>query len=269
MSRQGPAAISALLGRHGVIPKKAYGQHFLADPNLIDKVVKLAGVTGDDRVLEVGAGTGALTVALAATGAHVLAYEVDERMRPVLAETLAGSLVDVRFADVMNIDFAAVLGEGSWKLVANLPYNVGTPLLLDVLVDVVAVETAVVMVQAEVADRLVARPATSAYGLPSVVVALTAEVVDRFDVPPQVFVPSPAVESAVIRLDRVMVDDDVKAAIGLARVAFGQRRKMLRRSLAEKVTPEQFSSAGIVSSARPEELTPRQFLDLAAAVGDG
>ncbi|CAN5895108.1 16S rRNA (adenine(1518)-N(6)/adenine(1519)-N(6))-dimethyltransferaseRsmA [soil metagenome] len=269
MSRQGPSVIADLLDRHGVVPKKAYGQHFLADPNLIDKVVSLAGVTGSDNILEVGAGTGALTSALAATGAHVLAYEVDQRMRPVLEETLAGSRVDVRYEDAMAVDLVDILAGTEWKLVANLPYNVGTPLLLEVLTKVSVVTSAVVMIQGEVADRLVARPATAAYGLPSVVVGLTAVVFDRFHVPPQVFVPSPSVESAVVRLDRVTVPGDVEGAIRLARAAFNQRRKMLRRSLAEKVTPDQFAAAGITSSARPEELTPEQFLDLAGVVSDG
>jgi 16S rRNA (adenine1518-N6/adenine1519-N6)-dimethyltransferase len=162
MSAQTPAAILALLERHGVRPRKMYGQHFLADRNLIDKVVKLADVAPDDRVVEIGAGTGALTVALVERGARVVAYEVDEELRPILAETLVGRAVDLRFADVMEVNLEEELEGAPWKMVANLPYNVGTPLLLDVLLHVPRIVSMTVMVQTEVADRLIARPGTGA-----------------------------------------------------------------------------------------------------------
>lgn len=262
MTRQSPTVINDLLERHRVGPRKAYGQHFLADANLIDKVVGLAEVGPGARVLEVGAGTGALTVALAETGAEVIAYEVDERLRPVLAETAAG--VDIRFADIMTVDLGAELRGNGWKLVANLPYNVGTPLLLDILLHVQAVTTMVVMVQREVGDRLAAEPGGSEYGLPSVVVGLTADVVERFHVPPQVFVPPPRVASTVMRIDRKPAPPGTAAAVAVARVAFGQRRKMLRRSLAS-MSPDVFERAGIDPTRRPEELSPHDFLVLAAA----
>lgn len=261
--------ITDLLSRHGLRARKAYGQHFLADPNIIDKVVALAEAKEGDRIVEVGAGTGALTGALARIGARVVAYEVDERLRPVLDEALAGLEVDVRFVDVMAVDLAADLQDGAWKLVANLPYNVGTPLVLDVLRRVPAVETLVVMVQREVADRLVAAPGSAEYGLPSVVVALTARVVGRFRVPPQVFVPPPKVESTVLRLDRKPAPPDLEAALELARTAFGRRRKMLRSSLAERCDGAVFARSGIEPTARPEQLDPGQFLALARAVADG
>lgn len=266
MTRQSRTSIVALLERHGLLPRKAYGQHFLADANLVDKVVGLAEVGKGDRVLEVGAGTGVLTAALATAGASVVAYEIDERMRPVLDETLGGIEVDLRFEDVMDVDLAGALDGTGWKLVANLPYNVGTPLLLDVLLAVPAVTTLVVMVQREVADRLAAAPGTDDYGLPSVVVGLTARVGERFPVPPQVFVPVPAVASTVIRLDRTERPEGVEPAVALARAAFGQRRKMLRRSLADLVPEVAFAAAGIDPTARPEELAPTDFVRLAAAV---
>lgn len=269
MTRQSRASIVSLLERHGLEPRKAYGQHFLADPNLVAKVVALADVSPDDRVVEVGAGTGALTAALAATGARVVAYEVDERFRPLLAETLAGRAVDLRFADVMDVDLEAELEGGDWKLVANLPYNVGTPLLLDVLLDVERITSVTVMVQREVADRLVAAPGTEEYGIPSVVVALTAVVVDRFTVPPQVFVPPPNVSSLVLRLDRVPPPGNLDEAVGLARVAFGQRRKMLRRSLRGRVGEEAYRAAGLKDTVRPEDVSPAGFVALAEAAGRG
>src|SRR5690606_34737078 len=147
---------------------------------LIRKVVEVADVRAGDRVVEVGAGTGALTGALAATGARVVAYEVDERLRPVLEETLATTSVDLRFLDVMDVDLQAELEGERWKLVANLPYNVGTPLILDVLKRVRKITSLTVMVQDEVADRLAAAPGTSDYGVPSVVVALCGRLVERF-----------------------------------------------------------------------------------------
>lgn len=269
MTRQSRASIVSLLERHGLEPRKAYGQHFLADPNLVAKVVALAEVGPDDRVVEVGAGTGAMTGALAATGARVVAYEVDERFRPLLAETLAGRAVDLRFADVMDVDLATELVGGDWKLVANLPYNVGTPLLLDVLLGVGQITSMTVMIQREVADRLVAAPGTEEYGIPSVVVALTAVVVDRFTVPPQVFVPPPNVSSTVLRLDRVPPPRNLEEIVGLARLAFGQRRKMLRRSLRGRVGEEAYRVAGLEDTARPEDVSPAGFVALAEAAGRG
>lgn len=266
---QSRRVITELLSRHGVRARKAYGQHFLADPNIIDKVVSLAGVEEGDRIVEVGAGTGALTVALARAGARLVAYEVDQRLRPVLEEALEGLEVDLRFADVMAVDLATELEAEPWKLVANLPYNVGTPLVLDILRRVPAVETLVVMVQKEVADRLVAGPGSADYGLPSVVVALTSGVDGRFRVPPQVFVPAPRVESMALRLDRRPAPPDLEEALGLARTAFGQRRKMLRASLAERCDAELFARTGIDPTARPEQLEPGQFLTLARGMADG
>lgn len=269
MTRQSRTSILSLLERHGLEPRKAYGQHFLADPNLIAKVVALAEVGPEDRVVEVGAGTGALTAALVANGARVVAYELDERFRPLLAETLAGREVDVRFVDVMDVDLDSDLEGGDWKLVANLPYNVGTPLLLDVLLEVGRITSLTVMVQREVADRLMAAPGTEEYGVPSVVVALTAVVVDRFMVPPQVFVPPPNVASTVLRLDRVPPPENLSEAVDLARAAFGQRRKMLRRSLRGRVGDGAYRAAGLEDTVRPEDVSPAGFVALAEAVGRG
>lgn len=268
MTYQSRTDIRRLLERHGLHPRKSLGQHFLADPNLIRKVVEVAEVGPGDRVLEVGAGTGALTGALAAAGARVVAYEVDERLRPVLEEALAGADVDLRFADVMDADLQAELEGDGWKLVANLPYNVGTPLVLDVLMRVTKVTTVTVMVQQEVADRFTARPSTPDYGIPSVVVALCGRVVERFPVPPQVFVPAPQVQSAVVRIDRVDPPPRWEEAVAIARRAFGQRRKMLRRSLQSVVAEAAYARTGIDPQSRPEDLSPGDFVRLAEAAAD-
>jgi 16S rRNA (adenine1518-N6/adenine1519-N6)-dimethyltransferase len=265
---QSRVEIVALLDRHGLRPRKRLGQHFLADPNIVERIVRLAEVTAADHVLEVGAGTGTLTRALAATGASVVAYEVDDLLRPVLEETLAGCDVDLRFEDVTRADLAAQLPDGLWTLVANLPYNVGTPLVLDLLRSAPRITRFVVMVQSEVGERLAATPGSKSYGLPSVVAQLHAEVRAGFRVPPQVFVPAPDVDSLVVVLKRRPVPPRTEAAIELAAAAFNQRRKMLRRSLvAVVVDPETvLESAGIDPTVRAEELAPGDYLRLAEAV---
>ncbi len=265
---QGRREILDLLDRHGLRPRKHLGQNFLADPNLVDRIVREAGVGAGDRVVEIGAGTGTLTRALAATGAIVVAYEIDDRLAPVLEESLGGTTVDMRFGDAMRLDMGAELGPGPWTRVANLPYNVGTPLLLDLLRNAEEIRRFVVMLQRDVADRLVAGPGDSAYGLPSVSATLRATIRFGFTVAPQVFVPTPDVESAVVILDRRVAAPEADVAEALAAVAFNQRRKMLRRSLVEALeSPEQtLLDAGIAPSARPEELGPGAWIDLARCV---
>lgn len=262
---QGRREIRELLEQHGVHPSKRLGQNFLTDPNLVDRIVRTSGVRPGDQVLEVGAGTGTLTHALAATGAAVLSYETDRRLEPILKGALAGVNVDLRFEDVMRTDLATALGAGSWTMVANLPYNIGTPLLLDILRRVPAVDRLVVMVQREVADRLLAPPGNRIYGIPSIVVTLHAEARLAFTVPPSVFFPMPEVESAVVSMDRRYPDEYAEQAIQLAAVAFQQRRKMLRRSLAESVEDPgtALAAAGIDETARPEDVSVADFVRLA------
>lgn len=264
---QGRGEIKALLEAHGIRPKRHLGQNFLGDPNLVERIVRTANLTTGDRVLEVGAGTGTLTKALARTGATVVAYEIDGQLAPVLAEVLQGLEVEVRHQDVSRVDLAEALDPGPWTLVANLPYNVGTPLILSVLRSVPAVEKLVVMVQKEVADRLVAAPGSKVYGVPSVITSLNADARIAFTVPPQVFFPVPEVESAVVTMTRRPAPDCSEAAIELAGVAFQQRRKMLRRSL-ETVLEDPaatLTAAGIDPTARPEDLGAPDFLRLAEA----
>jgi 16S rRNA (adenine1518-N6/adenine1519-N6)-dimethyltransferase len=263
---QGKGEIAALLARHGLRPDKRLGQHFLADPNLVERVVRAAELEPGDRVLEIGAGTGTLTRALAAAGAEVVAYEVDGRLRPVLEEALAGvESVEVRFADATREDFSRELSPGPWVVVANLPYQVGTPLVLDLLRNVPQIERFVVMVQREVADRLAAAPGSRRYGIPSVVAALYAEVGFAFAVPPQVFLPPPDVESAVVTLRRRAPSPYAGRAEQLAHAAFNQRRKMIRRSLATTlVDPEQvIAAAGLDPTVRAEMLSPDDYVRLA------
>jgi 16S rRNA (adenine1518-N6/adenine1519-N6)-dimethyltransferase len=262
--------MKALLERHGLYPRAALGQHFLADPNITRKVVATARIGQGDQVLEIGAGTGTLTRALAEAGARVIAYEVDPRLEPVLAESLAGLGVEVHIADATGIDFQAVLGEGRWKLVANLPYNVGTPLLLEMIRKVPRVSEFTVMVQLEVGLRLTAPAGTPEYGIPSVVAQIYTDPHLVFRIPPQVFFPAPRVESAVVHLVRKPAPPTAERAIELAASGFGQRRKMLRRSLATVFsTPEQvLASAGIEPTRRAEDLQPADYLRLAEVADD-
>jgi len=269
---QGRREILDLLDRHDCKPRKALGQHFLADPNIVERIVRMAGVGAESRVVEIGAGTGTLTRALAATGAHVVASEVDPALKPVLEESVAGvRSVDVRLADATEVDFAAALGDGPWTLVANLPYNVGTPLVLDLLRNAPGITRFVVMVQREVADRLTAGPGSRKYGVPSVIARIHAMVRFGFTVPPQVFVPPPDVESAVVLLERVATPPHAGQAAVLAQAAFGQRRKMLRRSLATALTdPEAvLESVGIDPTQRAEDLSIDDYLAIAGAVRGG
>jgi len=263
---QGRAEIIGLLRQHEVGPVKRLGQNFLVDPNTIRKIVDLAGVGRGDAVLEVGAGTGTLTLALAATGAAVLTYEVDERLAPVLEQVLDGvDNVDLRLADAA----AAPVPAGQWTVVANLPYYLSTTLVLDWLQTGPQPERFVVMVQREVADRLTAGPGSRIYGIPSVIARLYGRPRLAFTVPPTVFYPQPEVDSAVVEITRLEeVSPHAQSAARLAATAFGQRRKMLRRSLAEAVPEAEavLSAAGIDPSSRPEELGVDSFLALAEVI---
>ena len=256
-----------LLQRHGLKPRTSLGQHFLADPNVTRRIVTAAGVKAGDRVLEVGAGTGTLTRALVAAGAVVTAIEVDQHLAPVLEETMRGLPVDLLFVDAAAVDYRELLGKGPWKVVANLPYQVGTQLDLDWLRKVPAITEMTVMVQLEVAQRMTARPGSPAYGLPSVVAGLHADLKLSFRVPRHVFYPPPNIDSAIVRVVRKEPPGQAERAIELAAAAFGQRRKMLRRSLAP-IFPgaeEALASAGIEPTLRAENLSPADYLRLAEA----
>ena len=267
---QGLGRIRALLDRHGVRPRRALGQNFLADPNVVDRIVRTAAIDDGARVVEVGTGTGSLTIALAATGAAVVTYEVDERLRGLLDAVLGGfTNVDLRFADALSVDLESDLGGGEWVMVANLPYNVGTPVLVEALRSAPRISRFVVMLQKEVADRLVAVPGSKEYGLPTVSVALRAVVKRAFNVGPQVFLPRPEVESSVIVVERASVDALADAAEAMAAAAFNQRRKMLRRSLVGTVVDpvRVIEGAGLDPEARAEDLSADDYIRLAAAVG--
>ena len=264
----GRAHTRALLARHGVRPRKALGQHFLVDPNIVRRTVEIAGIGPGSNVVEVGAGAGTLTRALAAAGGRVVAFEVDASLQPVLAETLAGLDVDVRWEEATVERLAAVVAEGRWSMVANLPYNVGTPLLLSCLRQVPSIDRFVVMLQREAVERLAAGPGSKIYGVPSVVAGLYGNVEVAMRVSPAVFVPPPEVESAVAVIDRVPAPKGAALAADLAHAAFGQRRKMLRSSL-RNALPDAIAAldaAGIDPRIRAEDVSPEEYLRLAGVV---
>jgi len=264
---QARSEIRALMHAHGLSPNKRLGQNFLADPNIVRRIVADADVSGA-RVVEVGAGTGTLTAALADEAEIVVAYELDRGLVDVLGDTV-GPLanVEVREADAASVDFSRELVGGPWTLVANLPYNVGTGIILDVLRHAPSIERLVVMVQSEVADRLLSGPGSRTYGLPSVVVGLHANGRRLFSVPPQVFEPAPRVGSAVVMLDRATAPACAERAIEIAAAGFGQRRKMLRRSLASLMSDPSavLEAAGVEPTARAEQLTPMDYVAIARA----
>ncbi|MFM7686029.1 MAG: 16S rRNA (adenine(1518)-N(6)/adenine(1519)-N(6))-dimethyltransferase RsmA [Actinomycetota bacterium] len=266
------AEIGELLASHGLAPRRDLGQNFVADANTVRRVARLAEVGPGDRVVEIGAGLGSLTLALADTGAQVIAVEVDRGVVPVLRELVADRRnVSVVEGDAMHLDWPTVLGgQGGWVLVANLPYNVATPLVCDLLDTVPQIERMLVMVQKEAAERFCASPRSPQYGAVTVKVDYWATARIAGLVPASVFVPRPNVESALADIRRRATPATAAPAdalFRLVRTAFGQRRKMLRRSLADVVIPEQFESAGIDSSRRPEELTVQEWGRLALAVG--
>ncbi len=274
--------IRELLESRSLAPRRDLGQNFVADPNTVRRIAALAAVGPGDRVVEIGAGLGSLTLALADTGASVTAIEVDHDIVPILREVVADRPdVDVVEADAMRLDWHALLGahptvvdearpaasSGDWVLVANLPYNVATPLICDLLDEVPAIERMIVMVQREAAERLAATPRTPAYGAVSVKVAYWASARIVGQVPASVFVPRPNVESALVEIVRRSPPaTDADRLFSLVRAAFGQRRKMLRRSLAGTVPPEAFAAAGIDPTARPEELDVDAWCRLTDAV---
>lgn len=261
-----------LLARYGLRPSRALGQNFVADPNTVRRIARLAEVGPGDQVVEIGAGLGALTRALAETGASVTAVEIDRYLVPILREAVEPLGVTVIEGDAMALDWNGLLGSvaGRWTLVANLPYNIATPLVADLLDGVPAIGRMLVMVQREVGERLAAPAGADAYGAVSVKVAYwaTAKVVGR--VPASVFIPRPAVESVLVQIarrDEPAVDPAAvpgRELFELVRAGFGQRRKMLRKSLEGLVGPADFSCAEVAPTARAEELDVAAWGRLAA-----
>ncbi len=260
--------IRELLDSASLAPRRDLGQNFVADPNTVRRIAELAQVGAGDRVVEIGAGLGSLTLALADTGADITAIEIDRGVVPILRNVVADRAnVHVVEADAMALDWGELLaGHDAWVLVANLPYNVATPLICDLLDSVPAIARMLVMVQREAAERFAASPRTPAYGAVSVKTAYWADAKIVGHVPASVFVPRPNVESSLVAITRrTPPATDPTTLFALVRAGFGQRRKMLRRSLAGIVSPETYEAAAISPTARPEELDVEGWCRLADA----
>jgi 16S rRNA (adenine1518-N6/adenine1519-N6)-dimethyltransferase len=255
------------LEAHGLWAKKAFGQHFLLDLNITRKIARLAEVGPGDLVIEVGPGPGGLTRALLETGAEVIAVEKDERFTPLLQD-LARAAPGLRlvFADALAVAETELSGGRTAHMVSNLPYNVGTPLLIKWLTGPWTPVSLTLMFQKEVADRITAAPGEDAYGRLAVIAQATAEARPVMDVPARAFTPPPKVESAVVRLlplaDRPS-PERLNALQTVTAAAFGQRRKMLRSSLKGLGGEPLIAAAGLDPQARAEVVPVEGFLRLA------
>ena len=234
-----PQETAAVLKKHGLILKKRFGQNFLIDAHVLEKIVAAAGAGSGDTVLEIGPGIGTLTQALAETAGRVVAVEIDRDLVPVLRETLAAyPNVEIVNEDILKYDIAALAAQagGRLKVAANLPYYITTPIIMRLLEDRIPAQSITVMIQKEVAERMAAGPGSKDYGALSLAVQYYAEPELVANVPPNCFMPRPAVSSVVIRLT-LRTEPAVKTAdpdrmFALIRAAFGQRRKTLTNSLA-------------------------------------
>ncbi|MFG1776294.1 16S rRNA (adenine(1518)-N(6)/adenine(1519)-N(6))-dimethyltransferase RsmA [Micromonospora sp. NPDC049051] len=275
----GPAEIRELAARLGVTPTKRLGQNFVHDPNTVRRIVTAAGLTPDDVALEVGPGLGSLTLALLPAAAHVHAVELDPALAGALPDTAArhagadAARLTVHHADALRVRAAELADPAPTALVANLPYNVAVPVVLHLLAELPSLRHGLVMVQKEVADRLVAGPGSKVYGVPSVKLAWYASSRAAGKVPPNVFWPVPNVDSGLVAFTRrepPRVDVPRERVFAVVDAAFAQRRKTLRAALAGWAggadrAADALTAAGVDPGARGESLTVEQFAAIAAS----
>jgi 16S rRNA (adenine1518-N6/adenine1519-N6)-dimethyltransferase len=250
-------------------PKKSLGQHFLVDENILGVIGRLAELAPEDVVLEIGPGVGVLTQFLAERVANVIAVELDVSLEPYLRD--AGANVELHFGDALQLDLASLAPDAT-KLVANLPYNIATPLLVESLDGLPHVERWCVMVQREVADRLFAMPSTKAYGAVSVLMQLVCERTGFHPVSRTVFRPPPNVDSALVAFRRVALPDQYPRIKQVVAAAFAHRRKTLPNSLelagvaARGDAAQALGAIGRDARARAEALEPQEFVALTRAL---
>lgn len=275
------AYVRDLCARHGFTLSKGFGQNFIVNPGVCPKIVEAAGIGPEWGVLEVGPGIGVLTRELARRAARVVAVEVDNRLPPLLAETLAGyDNVEIVMQDILKVDIAALIREKfagmPVAVCANLPYYITSPILMRLLEEKLPIRQITVMVQKEAAERICAAPGTRQAGAISYAVAYYAKPQVLFSVQPGSFYPPPKVTSAVIRLEvhpepPVPVPDEA-AYFRLVRAAFGQRRKTAANAisaglgLSKAQVTAAMEQAGLPATARPEQLTLEQFAALSRAL---
>lgn len=278
MSLLGAAEIRELAAKLDLKPSKSLGQNFVIDANVCTKIVRTAGVTADDIAIEIGPGLGSLTLALLEIAQSVVAVEIDPRLAEQLPLTVAEHFSNPENLTIINKDALAVneLSVNPTVLVANLPYNVSVPVLLHVLERFPSIRTGVVMVQAEVADRLAAKPGGKEYGIPSVKAAWWADVKNVGTVSRSIFWPAPNVDSKLVGFTRRQTagsEDTREKTFTIIDAAFAQRRKMLRSALSSlygssSAAEEILIKAGIDPTLRGEALEIQSFCKIAAVAPD-
>ena len=272
------------LKKHHITLQKKYGQNFIGDPALLERIATVCDWQPGDRALEIGPGAGTLTRAIAREAEEVLAVEIDRRLAPLLEETLADCAnVHLVFTDALKADLDALMRDtlgwdGRYKLIANLPYYITTPLIMHVLEDSEKVSELVIMVQKEVGERLCAAPGSKAYGAVTVMVQYAATVARAFDVGRHAFVPAPEVDSTILHLipyEKRPIQAQSDAVLRrVVKAAFSQRRKTLRNSLSslgcdKALIKQALEAAGIEDSRRAETLSVAEFVALADAFYKG
>lgn len=264
--------INDFLRESGFKFNKKFGQNFITDTNLLDAIVADAGVTENDTVIEIGTGAGTLTRAIAQKAKKVISFEIDQNLRPVLDFSLKGlNNVEVVFADVLSCGIKKVesFAEGSYKVVANLPYYITTPILMEFLENSENLTSMTVMIQKEVALRLAASPATKDYGRITLAVEFFGNASLTRTVSRKMFVPQPNVDSAIVRIDKnPRFDTDRKLFSKVVKAAFSMRRKVLTTCLASGLNVSKEKAAEFISAlgkpltVRGEELSVHDFVRL-------
>ncbi|MGO2962451.1 MAG: 16S rRNA (adenine(1518)-N(6)/adenine(1519)-N(6))-dimethyltransferase RsmA [Carnobacterium maltaromaticum] len=263
-----PSRTKEILAKHGFSVKKSLGQNFIVDPNILVNIVAAAGLDKDTNVVEVGPGIGALTEHLARASKEVVAFEIDDRLLPVLADTLSPyDNVEIVHTDVLKANLAEILTprlnlEERLMVVANLPYYITTPIIMHFLESEVRIDGLVIMTQKEVGDRITAAPGTKAYGSLSIAIQYYMEAEIAFIVPKTVFVPQPNVDSAIIKLTRreqpsVIVKNE-KIFFQVARAAFVQRRKTLWNNLLVRYGKEEEIKEKLVKALELADIDPKR-----------
>lgn len=269
--------ISDILKREGFRFDKSLGQNFITDKNLLAAIASDSGITSDDAVVEIGTGAGTLTRTLAERAKRVISFEVDGRLKPVLSETLRGlENVEVLFRDVLKMsdeELSEVIG-GRFKVVANIPYYITTPLIMRFLKSALPVDGITVMVQKEVAERIAGNEKSEDYGAVSARIALSADAEITRTVSKKMFYPEPKVDSAVLKITmrKKYADETVEAAEKIIKAAFSMRRKTLINNLGKLYPKEKIREAlatlGLSETVRGEVLSADRFVKLAEILGE-
>ncbi len=276
-----PARTQAILNKYHLRAKKSLGQNFLIDLNILHKIIETAGLTKNDNVIEIGPGIGGLTEQLAKVSGKVLAFEIDENLLPVLADTLYQyDNVEIINEDILKANLPKIIDQKfsanqPVKVVGNLPYYITTPIVMNLLASNVSFESITVMMQKEVAERLTSKPNNKSYGSLSVIIQQSCDVEVSFIVPKTAFIPQPAVDSAIVKISKKNISGDQpfnsKRFAAFVRGCFMHRRKTLRNNLqgffgktadTKSIILQGLTDLAIKPEWRPEQLSVSQFISL-------